>query len=145
MKKPDNQKILSKLEEMLVYVGELQEILPDEEEYHKDLVKRRACEKTAELAIDALISAAAIIVSIGRFGIPTSQENIIDLLARHGVITPVLAEKLKDMKGFRNLLIHKYGEVDDKLAYEFLIQDLADFTKFQKQVIKYLQKDHEIK
>lgn len=125
---------------MRVYIGELMEMLPDEEEYTSNLVKRRACEKTVELAIESLISTAAIIASTQRFGIPTSEENIIDLLERHGVITSTLSEKLKDMKGFRNLLIHKYGQVNDTLAYEFLTRNLTDFTEFERQIKKYLQK-----
>ena len=42
-----------KIDEMERYVGELKEILPDEEEYFKNLVKRRASEKTIELAFES--------------------------------------------------------------------------------------------
>lgn len=140
MKKQDKEKVLMKLEEMLMYIGELEEILPDEEEYYNNLVKRRACEKTIELAIEALISTATIIVSSQRFGIPTSEENIIDILVRHDVMTSMLGEKIKDMKGFRNLLIHKYGGVDDRLAHEFLTHNLPDFTEFETQIKKYYKK-----
>jgi len=50
MKEQDMNRILVKLDEMDRYLRELGEILPEEDEYHRDLIKRRACEKTIELA-----------------------------------------------------------------------------------------------
>ena len=52
MLKTDRKRILSKLDEMIKYVGELQEMQPGKEEYLEDLIVRRACEKTVEVTID---------------------------------------------------------------------------------------------
>ncbi len=59
----ERARILSKLDEMVRYVEELQEIMPDKEEYLQNLIKRRACEKTIEVAIESLIDVS----TIGRF------------------------------------------------------------------------------
>jgi len=139
LRKLDKERILAKLDGISNYVGELKEMLPEEEEYHKDLVKRRACEKTVELAIESLLDAAAILVSSERFGLPESEENLIDILVDKRVITRELGGKIKDMKGFRNILVHRYGKKDDKLVYTFLTQNLGDFAEFEKQVKKYLR------
>lgn len=139
MRKLDKERILAKLDGISNYVGELKEMLPEEEEYHKDLVKRRACEKTVELAIESLLDTAAILVSSERFGLPESEENLIDILVDKRVITRELGGKIKDMKGFRNILVHRYGKKDDKLVYTFLTQNLGDFAEFEKQVKKYLR------
>ncbi|MBA7625278.1 hypothetical protein ES703_32705 [subsurface metagenome] len=66
MRKLDKERILAKLDGISNYVSELGEMLPEEEEYHRDLVKRRACEKTVELAIESLLDTAAILVSSPR-------------------------------------------------------------------------------
>ncbi len=126
MKEQDRNRILVKLDEMDRYLRELGEILPEEDEYHRDLIKRRACEKTIELAIESLIDVAALIVSSERFGLPSDEESIIDLLVENKVITPDMGEKIKDMKGFRNILVHKYGRLDDRLVYRFLTEDIDD-------------------
>lgn len=63
MRKQDKRRALAKLDEMSGYVVELKKMLPGEKEYHEDMVKKRACEKTVELAIESLIDAAAIVVS----------------------------------------------------------------------------------
>ncbi|TKJ27230.1 MAG: hypothetical protein CEE41_00390 [Hadesarchaea archaeon B3_Hades] len=139
LRKLDKERILAKLDGISNYVSELKEMLPEEEEYHRDLVKRRACEKTVELAIESLLDAAAILVSSERFGLPESEENLIDILVDKRVITRELGGKIKDMKGFRNILVHRYGKKDDKLVYTFLTQNLGDFAEFEKQVKKYLR------
>jgi len=139
MREQDRNRILVKLDEMDRYLRELGEILPEEDEYHRDLIKRRACEKTIELAIESLIDVAALIVSSERFGLPSDEESIIDLLVENKVITPDMGEKIKDMKGFRNILVHKYGRLDDRLVYRFLTEDIDDFTRFRDQVNRYLK------
>ena len=139
MKEQDRNRILVKLDEMDRYLRELGEILPEEDEYHRDLIKRRACEKTIELAIESLMDVAALIVSSERFGLPSDEESIIDLLVENRVITPDMGEKIKDMKGFRNILVYKYGRLDDRLVYRFLTEDIDDFTRFRDQVNRYLK------
>ncbi|MCD4809199.1 MAG: DUF86 domain-containing protein [Methanosarcinales archaeon] len=45
---------------MTRYVEELKEMLPDKEEYLQHLIRRRACEKTIEVAIESLIDVSAM-------------------------------------------------------------------------------------
>jgi len=63
LEKLDRSRILSKLDEMIQYVKELRDMLPEEEEYQHNLIKRRASEKTIEVAIESLIDVSAMIVS----------------------------------------------------------------------------------
>ena len=131
----DRKRILSKLDEMERYVSELSDMLPDEK-----VIRRRACEKTVELAIEALVDSAALVVSSGRMGIPSSEENIIDIIAEKKAIGPALTDKLKNMKGFRNILVHRYGKINDKETYRFLKEDLGDFTDYRKAIMSYMNK-----
>lgn len=138
MEKSDRVRILSKLDEMKKYVEELQSMLPDQEEYQQDLIKRRACEKTVEVAIESLIDVSAMIVSAQQFGLPENEENIFDMLIEKKVLSIKLGEKLKDMKGFRNILIHRYGHVDDEIVYHNLSSYTDDFYEFENAVELYL-------
>ncbi len=70
LEKSDRVRILSKLDEMIKYVDELHSMLPEQEDYQQDLIKRRACEKTVEVAIESLIDVSAMIVSAQQFGYP---------------------------------------------------------------------------
>ncbi len=49
-------------------------------------------------------------------------------------------EKIKDMKGFRNILVHRYGRVDDTLVYNTLTTHLGDFGGFETAIRTYLHK-----
>ena len=43
---------------------------------------------------------------------------------------------LKNMKGFRNILVHKYGVINDELVFEVLSEKLEDFEKFKQEILK---------
>ena len=131
-------RILSKLDEMIKYIDELHDMLPDQEEYQQDLIKRRACEKTVEVAIESLIDVSAMIVSAQQFGLPQNEENIFDMLIEKKVLSSELGEKLKDMKGFRNILVHRYGHVDDEIVYHNLSICMNDFYEFENAIKSYL-------
>ncbi len=139
MEKSDCVRILSKLDRMKKYVEELQSMLPDQEEYQQDLIRRRACEKTIEVAIESLIDVCAMIVSAQQFGLPENEEDIFDILIEKRVLNSKFGEKLKDMKGFRNILIHRYGHVDDEMVYNNLSSCINDFYEFEKYIKLYLQ------
>ncbi|MBS3137704.1 DUF86 domain-containing protein [Candidatus Woesearchaeota archaeon] len=136
----EKKRILMKLEEMNKYLIELENILPTEDEYIHSLTERRASEKTIELAIEAVIAIISIIVAKERLGFPEDEDSLINLLEQKKIFSSKLCQTLRGMKGFRNVLVHKYGEIDDELAYEFLSNQLSDFEAFEKEVRKYLQK-----
>ena len=47
---------------------------------------------------------------------------------------------LKDMKGFRNILVHRYGNIDDKIAYTILKEKLNDIDNFIEIIQQFLEK-----
>lgn len=138
MEKSDKVRILSKLDEMINYIEELKGMLPEKDEYFQDLVKRRACEKTIELAIDSMTDVAAMIVSAQKLDLPTSEENIFDILIEYKILNKEMGEKLKDIKGFRNILIHRYGYVDNEIVYDNLNSYLNDFYEFKSLIELYI-------
>ncbi|MBU4075105.1 MAG: DUF86 domain-containing protein [Euryarchaeota archaeon] len=140
MEREDRARIHLKLDEMMQYIEELKEMLPDEEEYLHDLKSRRACEKTIEVAIESVIDVCAMIVSSERLGMPSNEESIIDILVEKNVLDMEFGERLKDMKGFRNILIHRYAHVDDGIVYSNLTDYLDDFGKFNRIIQSYMER-----
>lgn len=140
LEKLDRSRILSKLDEMIQYVEELRDMLPEEEEYQHNLIKRRASEKTIEMAIESLIDVSAMIVSSQKLGLPANEENIFDILIENGILSKKLGEILKDMKGFRNILIHRYAHIDDVIVHHNLNNFSDDFYEFKDAVESYISK-----
>ena len=141
MDKLDRERIFAKLDEMVRYIQELQDMLPNKKEYLQNLIIRRACEKTIEIAIEMVIDVSAMIISAEKFGLPSSEENIFEKLVEYKAIDKELGEKLKDMKGFRNILIHRYADIDDEIVFENLRDSLDDFLEFKKVIEVFLEKN----
>jgi uncharacterized protein YutE (UPF0331/DUF86 family) len=61
---------------------------------------------------------------------PTAYAECFEKLAARGVIDSALAERLKAMARFRNLLLHRYWEVDDRRVLTIARNDLSDLEQF---------------
>ena len=140
MKTKSKKEILRKLEEMEGYVLELEGMIPSEEEYLSDLVIRRACEKTVQLAVESVIDVISMLVSYSRIGVPNSEDDLVELLLKNKLMSSKLGNIIRGMKGFRNILVHKYGDLEDEMAYGFLSKRLNDFSLFSKSVRKVMNK-----
>lgn len=91
-----------------------------------DLRERRFIEHTLQLAIQAALDVASHIVSDERLGEPATNRALFDLLVRGRWIEPGLGDRLGDMAGFRNILIHGYTEVDLGIVRDILTSHLQD-------------------
>ena len=55
------------------------------------------------------------------------------------IISEDVREKLVEAVGFRNVLAHRYGDVNHDIVYEVLHEDLQWFDQFQQQVARWLR------
>ncbi len=60
------------------------------------------------------------------------------VLAEEGVIDENLASNLEDMASFRNLLVHRYGKIDNKRVLEIVKSELGDIKKFEENIMNFL-------
>lgn len=88
-------------------------------------------------AIEGCIDVAQHIASAERWEAPDSNGEAIRLLARHDVIDPELAASVAAAVGFRNVLVHRYIEVDDTRVLDAL-DELGDLDAFVTQVSAWL-------
>ncbi len=138
----DRDRILAKLDELDSYLRELAEISPESlEEYKTSIEKRRACERLLHIAVECVIDVCGIIVTNKRLGLPDSEEDLFRKLEEGKVISGDLAGKLRLMRGFRNIIVHRYGSVDDELVFEVLRKRPADFVDFKSEVLEFLKRE----
>ena len=137
----DKARILSKIRELDSYLDELDKILPEDyEEYSSNIEKKRACERLLQLSIEILIDTCYILGSSIKATLPSDEEDMISKLEKEKIISLSLKKLMMNMKGFRNILVHKYGAIDDEQVYEILTTKLEDFEKFKKEILNYLKK-----
>ncbi|MCS7364697.1 MAG: DUF86 domain-containing protein [archaeon GB-1867-035] len=60
-------------------------------------------------------------------------------LGKKGVIPSELAEKLASVTRLRNLLVHRYWEIDDWRVYKSVKKGLSDFNDFINYIRKFLE------
>jgi uncharacterized protein YutE (UPF0331/DUF86 family) len=97
--------------------------------------------KKLEYTLESVIDICNIINSDSRFGVPDDEENLLNNLEENKVFDKKTVSMIREMKRFRNVLVHKYGDIDDKLAFEDIKEGLPDFEKVIKEIEKFLKKE----
>lgn len=95
-----------------------------------DVRERRFVEHTLQLAIQAALDVAAHIVSAESLGEPATNTELFDRLVGAGWVEAALAAPLRNMAGFRNVLVHGYTEVDVSIVRDVLAHHLGDLTTY---------------
>lgn len=84
--------------------------------------------------IEACIDIANHIISAEGYRRAEEYADMFEILRENRVISKNLASNLGDMASFRNLLVHRYGEVDNIRVLEVVKSDLGDILEFEKAV-----------
>lgn len=129
------ERILVKLDQLNQYLSEIREDPPQDMEEYRD--QRRKFERLLHLSVETVIDISSLVLKREGVGVPSDEESVFDKLIEGGVYSEQLGEVLKDMKGFRNVLVHRYGEVNDEEVFNHLDR-LEDFERFRDVVKEYL-------
>ncbi len=95
-----------------------------------DIREQRFVEHTLQVAIQAALDVASHIVSDRRLGEPRTNRELFDLLQRDQWLDERLASTLRNMAGFRNVLVHGYDDVDLDIVTDVLRNHLGDLDAF---------------
>jgi len=132
-------RIKDKITEIEQFLEELESIFPfDFEEYKSDFKIRAICERNFEKIIESVVDLAFILIKERKLKIPEDDESSFNILRNENIISEVLAKKLKEAKGMRNVIAHKYGKIDDEKVFqavsEELISDVHEFLNSIKSI-----------
>lgn len=111
------------------------------DEFLADPIISAAVERHFQVAIQAMIDVGSMIVAAKSTTIPATYRDIFYELAKLGIIDQTFANKLADMAGFRNILVHLYLEVDQQRVYDFLQNQLVLFDQFMQQISTILNEN----
>lgn len=129
----DPELVEKKLAEIETYLRELREIA-DPDRLRGDLKEQRFVLHTLQMAVQAALDVASHIVSDERLGEPRTNRELFTLLEREAWIGERLAERLRDMAGFRNVLVHGYADLKLEVVEEILSERLDDLLEFVRAV-----------
>ena len=132
--------IRTKLKEIEESIGLVEEHLPTTfDEFSQLGLVKDGMYKQLEFAIENVFDICAIINADLELGIPRTDEDIVEHLVTGDVLSAELQTKLKSMKGFRNILVHRYGKIDDRLTFSLLNEELRDFYVFIRRISAFLE------
>ena len=84
--------------------------------------------------IEICIDISQLLVKELKLGLPTEEESVFEKLEQSKVISPALKRKLIEMKKFRNVLIHKYTGIIDRLVQLDFISLIIIYFLMEKLV-----------
>lgn len=96
--------------------------------------------KRIEFAVENVFDICAIINTDLALGVPGEDDDILEHLVNNDIISKALHRKIQGMKGFRNIVVHRYGTIDDALAFQLLKENIGDFFEFVTEIEKLLKK-----
>jgi len=70
---------------------------------------------------------------------PDSNRDTFTVLEEAGELGHDLAERLRGWAGFRNVLVHEYVDIDHRIAYRALREELGDLAEFKDWALGRLE------
>ena len=111
--------------------------MPSELPFEKDHLKQDAIAANLQRAAEQVIDLANHVIRKGKLGLPKESKESFEILARAKVIPQDLADKLKGMVGFRNIMVHQYQEMDIKIMVDVIEHHLDDLVALTTHVMEF--------
>lgn len=126
------------MESLESYLSEASKIIPQKkQDYIDSFEKQLATERLLQISIELVIDISLLLIKFLKLGVPKDEENIFEKLSHHFKNV----ETYKEMKRFRNILVHRYGGIDSDIVYFNATNNLKDFYKFIDEVKDILKEN----
>ncbi len=137
--KLDTERI-KRYEEKLEFIQECLILLrewipPNMEEFTRDMKTKKAVYKVVEELADCIMDIVAMMVRDEGKVVRDDYTNL-HTLKQLGLITDELLGKLRELNGLRNVLVHRYNGIDDRLAYTSILKLRNSIVEFSEVVKK---------
>ncbi len=133
---------LRKLDRLVGRLKQFQSI--SVEEYLSDEDKQAIVERLLQLAIQSCIDIGNYVIARQKLDIPETEENVFLVLGKRGIIPSQLAERIKGMLRFRNILVHDYLEIDQRIVHNIIRSQLRDFEEYARAIVHWLDRNDSV-
>ena len=99
-------------------------------------ILKLAFERLVHIIVESILDVARHIVSVKGWGPAETYRDYIEILHKQGIIPSELAEELYKFIAWRNILVHRYIEVDYSKLYVDSKKLASIVREFEKQIIK---------
>lgn len=130
--------LADKLEDLEGYLGLLRDYADRSvDEIEGDPTLRGAVERYLHLALETCLDIGEHVIALEGARKPSTYREVIEILGEIGVLEPDFAERFAEAAGLRNVLVHRYADVDVARLHAFLVEDLDDVETFLQALARY--------
>ncbi len=136
------QKIFEKLQLLDRYLSNLKQLkkeIKSPEEFLEDFHLYGLAERYLQLSCQVVLDTLNLMIIEEACEKPEDNQEVVSILFRKKIISENLALGLEGIAGFRNILVHEYGEIDRKRVYQYLLEKLELFKDFKKEILNWLK------
>jgi len=83
-----------------------------------------------------------MLISQNGFEKPKDSREAIVILEKNKILSKKVSLQIQDFISFRNLLVHRYGKVNEKQEYENIAENHKDVLDFVKEVKLFIKKNY---
>jgi uncharacterized protein YutE (UPF0331/DUF86 family) len=135
----DHDRICAKLDKLQGYYTELKSLASITlEDYMNNPIYRRATERTMQLIVESATDINNMLLKMhGQKGATDYFNSFIDI-AELNIIPIDFALKIAPSTGLRNILVHEYETINDKLVYHSISTCLTYYLEYMELINAYL-------
>ena len=134
-------KIISKLENLSDYYKILKDVQKiNKKSFVNDYHFYSLAERYLQLCIEIMLDVGKMIINNQNLKKPEDNQSVFSVLRDEKVISQELHRQLSGIANFRNILVHDYEKIDREIVYDNLQKNIEQFTRFRKEIAKYLTK-----
>jgi uncharacterized protein YutE (UPF0331/DUF86 family) len=108
------------------------------EEFIVDAKRYGSAERFLHLAIESITDMGNHVIAESELGIVNSYSDIPRIMAERGYVSADLKEQWIRMIGFGNTLVHEYVDIDRKIVYDVLQNNIQDVEKLKQSFAQFL-------
>jgi uncharacterized protein YutE (UPF0331/DUF86 family) len=90
-------------------------------------------------AVEVMANICNHILSRTAGQVPKGYPDCFEKLSGAKIITGELGDKIKKAASLRNIIIHKYWDIDDRKVFKSAQENIGDFEEFLKQINRLLE------
>ena len=113
------------------------------QKYRDDLRIKAFVERYLHLAIEELLDIANHFVSFYQWREPAGYRDLLLILTEHGIFPQEHLTIFQNMASFRNMLVHRYENIDDELVFGIFKKRLEDFDLFTTLIMDWVGRQKE--
>jgi uncharacterized protein YutE (UPF0331/DUF86 family) len=132
--------VITKLDSLKQYLSELENFKNlSFEEYQSKIHNRRSVERLIQLLVECASDINAHILAKKEKLPVEDYRSSFRVMGEKNYLSKKLAQGLSKAVGMRNILVHDYETIDDRIVFDAIPLSLDSFKKYMNEILAILQ------